>query len=172
MNKFNCILLASGLAATASLMAISPAFAGTTGKVDLSGTVPSTLTITVTPSSNSASLDLSPGSRIVKIGTITGATTNSATGLKVTATSSWKLVSGANVIAIGNFYQASGATATTHTMNHDSALPDGQAIELGYTKSTSSGLAPDSSIFIYYNVPSTQAAGNYTGSITFTAADR
>jgi hypothetical protein len=47
MNKFKRILLASGLAATASLMANSPAFAGTTGTVNLSGTVPSNLTIVV-----------------------------------------------------------------------------------------------------------------------------
>ena len=43
MDKFNRILLASGLAATASLVANSPAFAGTTGKIDLSGTVVETL---------------------------------------------------------------------------------------------------------------------------------
>ena len=60
MNKFKRILLASGLAATASLMANSPAFAGTTGKVDLSGTVPSTLTITVAPTNNATSLNLTP----------------------------------------------------------------------------------------------------------------
>ena len=70
MNKFKRILLASGLAATASLMANSPAFAGTTGKIDLSGTVPATLTINVAPTTNAPSLDLPPDTTqyAVKIG--------------------------------------------------------------------------------------------------------
>jgi hypothetical protein len=179
MNKFNRILLASGLAATAALMANSPAFADTTGKVDLSGTVPSTLAVTVSPSAGASSLDLSPGTRIAKIGTITGVATNSPSGLKVTATSTWKLVrSGAQAtdVAIGvlNVYQASGASATVHTWQLDSAPQVNQAIELIYTKSTGPGSAPDSSFFIALNLPTnyTYPAGTYTGSITFTATDK
>ena len=174
MNKFNRILLASGLAATASLISNSPAFAGTTGTVNLSGTVPSTLTLTVSPSAGASSLDLSPGQRIVKIGTITGATSNSVNGLKVTATSTWQLWSGPNGIGILNVHQASGASATVHTWQLDSAPQVNQAIELIYTKSTGPGSAPDSSFFIALNLPTnyTYPAGTYTGSITFTATNK
>jgi type 1 fimbria pilin len=97
MNKFNRILLASGLAATASLMANSPAFADTkTGTVNLSGTVATSLAMTVTPLSNATSLAMLPGVNYqdVKIGNITGATTNSANGFKVTVNSTWRFVSG------------------------------------------------------------------------------
>ena len=169
MNKFKRILLASGLAATASLMANSPAFAGTTGTVNLSGTVPSNLTITVTPNPSAANLVLSPGTYSnVKVGMVTGASTNSANGLKVVLSSSWALTSGSNSIAITNIGEAAGTTATTATGNQ--ANPGGSYI-LTNAKTTASGNAADSSIFIAYTVPSGQAVGTYTGSITFTASD-
>ena len=97
MNKFNRILLASGLAATASLVANSSAFAGTTGKVDLSGTVPSSLSLTVAASTSAASLDLTPGLTYsdVKVATLSGARTNGTAGLKVFVSSTWVLTSGA-----------------------------------------------------------------------------
>jgi hypothetical protein len=105
MNKFNRILLASGLAATASLVANSSAFAGTTGTVNLSGTVPSSLTISVGTMSTATSLALSPGTYSnVKVGVVTGASTNSANGLKVVLSSTWALTSasGGNPIPITN----------------------------------------------------------------------
>ena len=169
MNKFNRILLASGLAATASLMANSPAFAGTTGKVDLSGTVPSNLTITVGSTSTATSLPLSPGTYSnVKVGVVNGASTNSANGLKVVLSSTWALTSGGNSIPITNIGEAAGTTATSGTVNQ--ASPTGNYTLLS-TKTTTSGNATDSSIFIAYTVPNGQAAGTYTGSITFTASD-
>ena len=169
MNKFKRILLASGLAATASLMANSPAFAGTTGKVDLSGTVPSNLTITVNSNPANANLVLSPGAYAnVKVGTITGASTNSANGLKVVLSSTWALTSGSNSIAITNIGDAPSTTATSNTGNQPS--PTGDFILMS-TRTSASGNATDSSIFIAYTVPNGQAAGIYTGSITFTASD-
>jgi hypothetical protein len=172
MNKFNRILLASGLAATASLMANSPAFAGTSGTVDLSGTVPSNLTITVTSNPANANLTLTPGTYTnVKIGVITGASTNSANGLKVVASSNWKLTSASSTsiyIPITTVGDAPGAAATTATFN--STSPSG-AITLQTTKTIGSGAASDSSLFIGYTVPSGQAAGTYSGSITFTTSD-
>ena len=169
MNKFNRILLASGLAATASLVANSPAFAGTTGTVDLSGTVPSNLTITVSSNPANANLTLTPGTYTnVKIAVITGASTNSANGLKVVASSNWKLTSGNNSIAFTSIGDASGAAATLSTANQSN--PTGN-FTLISTKSTASGSASDSSLFIGYTVPSGQAAGTYTGSIIFTASD-
>lgn len=170
MNKFNRILLASGLAATASLVANSPAFAGTTATVNLSGTVSSNLTITVTPNPSAASLVLSPGSYSnVKVGTITGASTNSANGLKVVLSSSWALTSGANSIAITNIGDAPSTTATSVTANQP--FPVGNYTVLS-TNTASSGSASDSSIFIAYTVPNGQAPGIYSGSITFTATDK
>ncbi len=168
MNKFNRILLASGLAATAALMANSPAFADTTGTVNLSGTVPSTLTITVNSLTAAASLDLSPGNRDAKIATITGASTNSPNGLVITVTSSnnYRLVSGNNSISFAT-RSAAGATASQFT--HDVGTSNWV---LQQTVSTSPGPAPDSSIFISYSVPAGQAPGTYSGSITFTASDR
>ena len=169
MNKFNRILLASGLAATASLVANSSAFAGTTGTVNLSGTVASSLAISVTPNASATSLALSPGTYSnVKVGAITGASTNSANGLKVVASSTWTLTSGSNSIPITSIGDAPGAAATTATVN--STSPSG-AITLQTTKTTASGTAPDSSLFIGYTVQSNQATGSYTGSITFTASD-
>ena len=169
MNKFNRILLASGLAATASLMANSSAFAGTTGKVDLSGTVPSNLTITVTPNPSNANLILSPGAYTnVKVGVVTGASTNSANGLKVVLSSTWALTSGSNSIAITNIGEAPSTTATSVTGNQPS--PTGN-YTLMSTRTSASGNATDSSIFIAYTVPTGQAPGTYTGSITFTASD-
>ena len=169
MNKFKRILLASGLAATASLMANSPAFAGTTGKVDLSGTVPSNLTITVNSNPGNANLVLSPGAYAnVKVATITGASTNSANGLKVVLSSTWALTSGSNSIAITNIGEAAGTTATSVAGNQPS--PTGNYTLLS-TRTSASGNATDSSIFIAYTVPNGQAAGIYTGSITFTASD-
>jgi hypothetical protein len=169
MNKFNRILLASGLAATASLVANSPAFAGTTGTVNLSGTVPSSLTISVNSNPANANLALSPGTYSnVKVGTITGASTNSANGLKVVASSTWTLTSGSNSIPITSVGDAPGAAATTATVN--STSPSGN-VTLQTTKTIASGDASDSSLFIGYTVPTGQAAGTYKGSITFTASD-
>jgi hypothetical protein len=81
MNKFKRILLASGLAATASLVANSPAFADTTGTVNLSGTVPSTLSLTVTPDANVGALQLTPGATYtgIKIATLS-ASSNAEAG--------------------------------------------------------------------------------------------
>ena len=167
MYKFNRILLASGLAATASLVANSPAFAGTTGTVNLSGTVPSSLSLTVAASTSAASLALSPGTYSnVKVGVVTGASTNSANGLRVVLSSSWALTSGSNSIAITNIGEAAGTTATSGTGNQATGN-----YTLTGTRTSASGNAPDSSIFIAYTVPSGQAVGTYTGSITFTASD-
>ena len=62
MNKFHRLLLASGLAATASLMGNLAAFAqavtGTTATVTLTGVISSNLTITVTPDNNATNLAL------------------------------------------------------------------------------------------------------------------
>ena len=170
MNKFKRILLASGLAATASLVANSPAFAGTTGKVDLSGTVSSNLTITVTPNPSAASLVLSPGIYSnVKVGTITGASTNSANGLKVVLSSTWTLTSGPNSIAITNIGDAPSTTATLVSSSKTSPVGDYTVFS---TSTPSPGSASDSSIFIAYTVPNGQPPGIYSGSITFTATDR
>jgi hypothetical protein len=170
MNKFNRILLASGLAATASLMANSSAFAGTTGTVNLSGTVASSLTISVGTTATATSLALSPGTYTnVKVGVVTGASTNSANGLKVVLSSSWALTSGSNSIAITNIGDSVNTTATTRTHGTQGS-PTGD-YTLVNTKTSVSGNANDSSIFIAYTVPSGQAAGTYAGSITFTASD-
>jgi len=172
MNKFNRILLASGLAATASLVANSPAFAGTTGKIDLSGTVGTGLSMTVN-SIGGGSLDLSPGNHPdVKIGTITDASTNSASGLKVTVSSSWKLVSGSNSIYIIDFADAQHATASTPGSRINRKPSEGESIVVNFTNTNQAGSAYGSSYWISYIVPNGQAAGTYTGSLTFTASDK
>ena len=174
MNKFNRILLASGLAATASLVANSPAFAGSAPPttINLSGTIPYTLGIVVNSLSNASSLPLTPGSNSgdYKIGTITGATTNSPNGLKVTVSSSWKLVSGSNSISITDFSESPSATAIVPTMRRNpvSNVP----FDLTSVTTNAAGSAQDSSLFISYSVPANAAAGTYTGSITFTTFDK
>ena len=173
MNKFNRILLASGLTATASLMANLPAFADTTGKVDLSGTVPSTLTITVTPSNNASALTLSPGIyNNIKVAAITDASTNSANGLLVRLSSSWKLTSGSNSIAITKIGEGA-SSASTPTLAISVNPTPTTVFDAFYTRtSVVAGTVPDSNIFISYTVPSGQAPGDYTGSINFTATDK
>jgi hypothetical protein len=170
MNKFNRILLASGLAATASLMANSAAFAETPqGTVTLNGTVPSTLSMTVSEAGYYSELPLVPGENYtdMKVAEITGASTNSAGGLKVVASSNWTLTSGSNSIAIINIGEAQG-TSSTYATSGNSATGN---VTLGVTRTVVAGNAVDSSIFIDYSVSSIQAAGDYTGSITFTASD-
>ena len=167
MNKFNCILLASGLAATASLMASSPAFAGPdTATVNLSGSIPYTLQMTLNPTTGGDSLDLSVGQRSVKIATITGATTNSESGLKVNISKS-SLTSSTGATIPFSVRDAPGANADTN-----SYLNGADGGELNYTTSNARGSAPDSSIFIWYNVASDVPPGTYTGSVTFTVINR
>jgi hypothetical protein len=165
MNKFKRILLASGLAATASLMANSSAFAGTTGTVNLSGTVPYTLQMTLNPTTGGDSLDLSVGRRIVKIATITGAATNSENGLKVNVSTSPLISSTSGGTIVFTVGDAVGANALADRVR----IADG---ELNYTTSNARGPAPDSSIFIFYNVGGEVPPGTYTGSVTFTVTDR
>ena len=171
MYKFNRILLASGLAATASLVANSPAFAGTTGTVNLSGTVPSSLSLTVAASTSAASLDLTPGLTYsdVKVATLSGARTNGTAGLRVFVSSTWVLTSGSNntipITRVGDAATSS-AVATIKTATNTSV-----PYILNVTKSTAGGNANDSNVFIEYSVPSTQAKGTYAGSINFTASD-
>ena len=174
MNKFNRILLASGLAATASLMANSPAFADTkTGTVNLSGTVATSLAMNVVPLSNATSLAMTPGVNYsdVKIGNITGATTNSANGFKVTVNSTWRLVSGANSIPFTDFAEVPGTTSLAPSVRR-STLVANTPVDLNSINTSAPGNAQDVGFFISYNVPSNAAPGTYTGSITFTATDK
>jgi hypothetical protein len=172
MNKFKRILLASGLAATASLMANSPAFAqSTNATVNLSGSIPYALEMTVNPITAAAgSLDLSVGGRTVKIATITGASTNSENGLKVGITKT-PMTSSTGGTVFFSVRDAAGANADT-TANITGADLTADTGELNYTKSNARGSAPDSSIFIFYNVYSETPPGTYTGSVTFTVINR
>ena len=113
MNKFNRILLASGLAATASLVANSPAFAQSTGTINLSGNIPYSLSLTLngaTAGNTNTTLSLNPGQTYtaVKIGTISGASSNSPNGLRVSVQSSWTLTSSTGgTIPISKFGETS-----------------------------------------------------------------
>ena len=182
MNKFKRILLASGLAATASLVANSSAFAGTTGKVDLSGTVPSSLEITVTPTSSATSMVFNPGNNTydLKIANITGAATNSPNGLKVTVLSSWRLqsTSTSDYITIMAFAESScivyqgSASISNKRRIQDNNLQSNVPFDLAITNTNVAGAAQDSSLYISYNIYALAPAGTYTGSITFTATDK
>jgi hypothetical protein len=171
MNKFNRILLASGLAATASLMANSPAFAGTTGTIYLSGTIATTLAINV--SGNPSPLDLSGGSHSgVEIGSVASASSNSQNGLKVVLTSNWALTSGGNSIPITKISEAAGVYTSAPTQGVLTNTLTASGYTLVNTQTTQAGSAPTSTIFIDYIVPNGQAIGTYTGSITFTVSDK
>jgi hypothetical protein len=178
MNKFKRILLASGLAATASLVANSPAFADTTGTVNLSGTVPSTLSLTVTPAANVGALQLTPGATYtgIKIATLS-ASSNAEAGLRVTASSpsDWLLlcVPYAYWIPITKLGEAATTSATSPAIVKDVVLAyPSPSYTLDTTKSDFRlTAAPDSSIFISYSVPNTAPSCTYTASITFTAYD-
>ena len=173
MIKVHRILLASGLAATASLMTNAAAFAGSTATVNLSGTIPAALPITVFPVPDAVSLPLTPGNAYngIKIAAISGLLTSSRNGLKVTVTSAsnWRLVSGSNFIEFGGLGEALGANATSPTSMRSPSHYDSNPLQL--TRSSSAGNASDSSIFISYTIPPDQAPGTYTGIITFTVTD-
>ncbi|NMF61236.1 hypothetical protein [Pseudanabaena yagii] len=179
MNKFNRILLASGLAATASLMVNSPAFADTTGKVNLSGTIPSNLSLTVTATSEASAMIFVPGNNTydLKIANITGAATNSSSGLKVSVLSSWRLTSTSTTeyIVITGFGESTSTSSSIATANRkriqDNNLQSNVPFDLAITNTNVAGAAPDSSLYISYNAPNI-TAGIYSGSITFTATDK
>jgi hypothetical protein len=173
MIKVHRILLASSLAAIASLMTNAAAFAGPTATINLSGTVPAALPITLSPAPDAGSLTLSPGNAYtgIKIAAISGLLTNSSNGLKVTVTSAsnWRLVSGSNFIEFGGLGEALGTNATSPTSMRSPSHYDSNPLQL--TRISSAGNASDSSIFISYTIPPNQAPGTYTGSITFTVTD-
>ncbi len=171
MNNLQRILLTSGLAATASLMANLAAFADTTATVSLSGIIPTNLTFTVVPESPATALPLIPGdnNRSVRIGYINGASTNNPSGLKVNVSGTGSLASGSNSIPILQIQEASGISATLPEQGAAFSLAVSNGLIV--TRSSTNGLAPSSTIFINYTVPPNQAPGTYTGSITFTAVD-
>ncbi|NMF61237.1 hypothetical protein [Pseudanabaena yagii] len=173
MIKVHRILLAYSLAATASLMTKAAAFAGPTATVNLSGTVPAALPITLSPAPDAGSLTLTPGNAYtgIKIAAISGLLTNNRNGLKVTVTSAsnWRLVSGSNFIEFGGLGEALGANSTSPTSMQLPNYYDSNPLQL--SRSSSTGNASDSSIFISYTIPPNQAPGTYTGSITFTVTD-
>ena len=174
MIKVHRILLASSLAATASLMINAAAFAGSTATVNLSGTIPAAaLPITLSPAPDAGSLTLTPGNAYtgIKIAAISGLLTNNRNGLKVTVTSAsnWRLVSGSNFIEFGGLGEALGTNATSPTSMRSPSHYDSNPLQL--TRSSSAGNASDSSIFISYTISPDQAPGTYTGSITFTVTD-
>jgi hypothetical protein len=168
MNKFNRILLASGLAATASLIANSPAFAApTTATVNLSGTVGATFTLTLTPDSNNNSLSLTPGSMYTDIPIATVASsTNNRNGLKimVSSASGFKLVGTQASASIA--YTLSEGAGNSPTNNVSSGA------QLQITQSSEAGAAPSSNLFISYTVPANVLQGTYTDTITFTGIDK
>jgi hypothetical protein len=167
---------AFGLISCLSLLGIqtnAAAFAGPTATVNLSGTIPAALPITVSPVPDAGSLTLTPGNAYtpIKIATISGLSTSSVNGLKVivTSASNWRLVSGSNFIEFGGLGEALGANATSPTSMRSPSYYDSNPLQL--TRSSSAGNAPASSIFISFTIPPDQASGTYTGSITFTAYD-
>jgi hypothetical protein len=171
MNKFNRILLTSGLAATASLVANSAAFAGTTGEISLSGTVASNLTMTLTPLDPASALPLGLGNTYtVKIGVV-GASTNSANGLRVVLNSDdWALKSGSNSIAITSIADAPGIGVAATTKSLANPTVNNNYV-LANTFTSGPRDPGTSSIYIGYSVSSTQATGTYTGTVRFTAVD-
>ena len=154
--------------------AFAQAVTGKTATVNLSGTVPSSLTMTVTPiTANTSALPLTPGtsttSTYIKIATITSASTNSAGGLKVNVTSSWLLESaGKTPIPITQFAEGPISSSIPWSGGPVSIYA---TKPLDYTYSVAAGPADDQSVYIGYSVPANQAPGLYTGSITFTATD-
>ena len=76
--------------------------------------------------------------------------------------------------SLGFWKNSSGVASSTitppsiNTMRSPSYY-DSNPLQL--TRSSSAGVAPASSIFISFTIPPNQAAGTYTGSITFTAYD-
>ena len=175
LNSLGRVLVASGLVAVTSFMASTAAFAGTSGTVTLSSSVPTNLTITVSPLPAAGALNLAPtGNEVpyVNVAAITAASTNDPDGLNVTASGTpvGGVLTGTLSPVIGN------AAPISYTVG-ESSTATGSVTDVAsngilfHTKSSAAGSADPSSIFIKYTVPVGQLTGVYQGSITFTAAD-
>jgi phage tail sheath gpL-like len=149
-------LLVSALGAPA-------AFAATTGSVALSGTVTTTLAITVTPTGSASTLDLSGGVKIVKVADV-AMLTNNEQGLTVSISSASLTKTGGSSIP---WQVTTVADAGTAPLSAAFTVASGAA----YTVGSSVAGTLDKDLYIKYTPLALQDPGTYTGTINLTVAD-
>jgi len=147
----------------ASLMFSSTAIADTTGTVTLGGTVEPTLSITSTATAGAAALDLSGGTKIVKVSDL-AMSTNNEQGLTLTASS-------------GNLTKSGGTSIAFQVTSVDNAAaaPAAGAFTIAsgsnYTVGTEAAGSVDQDLYIMYTPAALQDPGAYAGSISLTVTD-
>jgi hypothetical protein len=156
-------LIASGLVFGATLAFTGHASAQTTGTVNLSGSVSSTLALTTTATGDASALDLSSGEKIIQVADL-GLSTNNSTGYTLEA-SSGNLT---NEDSVTMAYQvttiADGGTAPA---TGDFGIASGTP----YTVSTSAAGTAAQDLYIKYTPAALQDPGTYTGSVSLTVTD-
>jgi len=162
-------LVISGLFVGAATLLATPTkvMAGTTGTVNVGGTVTSTLNMTTTPDANAGVLPLDGGAagvtQMKPVATM-AIDTNNEQGYTLTATPAGALTKA------GGTDIAYGVAVTTGTAQASDFAADGQV----KTYSTGAANAPGTGgviLSIKYTPASLQDPGNYTSSITLNVAD-
>jgi hypothetical protein len=147
----------------AGLMVSAAAHAATSGSVSLSGTVVSSLAITVTASAAASALDLSGGEKIVKVADL-AMSTNNEQGFTLTTSSGSLTKSGGTSIAFQVTTVADAATAPAAGAFTVASGSDD-------TFNTSGAGSSDRDLYIKYTPASLQDPGTYTGTINLTVSD-
>jgi phage tail sheath gpL-like len=141
----------------------APAFAATTGSVALSGTVTTTLAITVTPTGTASALDLSGGQKIVKVADV-AMLTNNEQGLTVSISSASLTKTGGSSIP---WQVTTVADAASAPLTAAFTVASGTAYSVG---SSVAGTV-DKDLYIQYTPLALQDPGIYTGTINLTVSD-
>lgn len=152
-KSLKCLLVGSLLAIS------STAMAATSGTVDMSGTVVTTLTVTAGTAGTGMALVMTPATnRIALVGTIT-ASTNNETGLTITTTDGSLTRTGAASIAYKSTTVVGGGVAPADTV-FDAA-----------GTGTTGGGSITHDLYIMYSPAAYQDAGAYLGTITVNVSD-
>jgi hypothetical protein len=161
MKKFTIVAMTFGMFAS------SLAHGATTGEVSLSGTVSSTLAITVTPTEDASALGLdgagSATEHIVKIADL-AISTNNEQGFLLTVSSGNIAKSGGSAIAYQVTTVADGASAPA---TGAFLVASGES----YTVSTTAAGAGNKDLYIKYTPATLQDPGNYAATVNLTVTD-
>jgi hypothetical protein len=157
------VLVASGLVIASSFAAASGAFALTTGDVNLSGTVNSTLAISSSNPNTAIDLAASQTDTTVKAADLAFGTNNSA-GLTVASSGTLTLSNGQATpvpFTVGIVAGSTGTPAAYYPTNTANIFD------------TSAAAAPTTAhaLYIKYSTAAFQDPGNYTATVTLTVSD-
>ena len=152
-------VIASGLVIGAAAAFSPAAFAGTTGSVNVSGSVASTLAVTASPTAGAATLELNDGlSHIVPVGDLS-MSTNNEQGLTLT-------------VNPGNLTKPGGTDIAFEVTTVDAGTPAPNAFAPGdHTVATAAARSAAKDLYIKYTPAALQDPGTYNGTINVSVAD-